>query len=90
MYLSSILREKFQVITALQPWDVAQLHLLVYKIPPLKANEGHRANDWGDLADPLWKGRLRIVEKAGNAVLLFEDSQTGELVIRQVEPQPLH
>ncbi|KAN0077127.1 Protein of unknown function (DUF1681) domain containing protein [Tylopilus felleus] len=54
----------------------------VYKIPPLKANEGHRANDWGDLADPLWKGRLRIVEKAGTAVLLFEDSQTGELFAR--------
>ncbi|KAF8447776.1 hypothetical protein L210DRAFT_3527164 [Boletus edulis BED1] len=50
----------------------------VYKIPALKANEGHRANDWGDLADPLWKGRLRIVEKAGKAVLLFEDSHIGE------------
>ncbi|KAF8559738.1 adaptin ear-binding coat-associated protein 1 NECAP-1 [Imleria badia] len=48
----------------------------VYKIPSLKANEGHRANDWGDLANPLWKGRLRIVEKAGGAILLFEDSQT--------------
>ncbi|KAG8217678.1 hypothetical protein J3R82DRAFT_5831 [Butyriboletus roseoflavus] len=54
----------------------------VYKIPSLKANEGHRANDWGNLADPLWKGRLRIVERAGNAVLLFEDSQTGELFAR--------
>lgn len=57
---------------------------LVYKIPPLKANEGHRANDWGDLADPLWKGRLRIIEKAGSAVLLFEDSQTGELAVDRV------
>lgn len=28
----------------------------VYKIPPLKTNEGHRAQDWGDLAKPLWKG----------------------------------
>ncbi|KAF8136535.1 adaptin ear-binding coat-associated protein 1 NECAP-1, partial [Boletus edulis] len=54
----------------------------VYKIPALKANEGHRANDWGDLADPLWKGRLRIVEKAGKAVLLFEDSHIGELFAR--------
>ncbi|KAI9571377.1 hypothetical protein HD554DRAFT_2017061 [Boletus coccyginus] len=56
----------------------------VYKIPPLKANEGHRANDWGDLADPLWKGRLRIVEKAGSATLLFEDSQTGKLAVGQM------
>lgn len=78
------------MITALQFWDVAQVQPLVYKIPPLKANEGHRANDWGDLADPLWKGRLRIVEKAGNAVLLFEDSQTGKPVVRQVEPRSLH
>ncbi|KAL5529489.1 hypothetical protein ACEPAG_5474 [Sanghuangporus baumii] len=50
----------------------------VYKIPPLKANEGHRAQDWGDLASPLWKGRLRIVEKS-NVMLLFEDATTGEL-----------
>ncbi|KAF9246353.1 hypothetical protein BU15DRAFT_40155 [Melanogaster broomeanus] len=49
----------------------------VYRIPPLKANEGHRANDWGDLAKPLWKGRLRIVEKSHNAALLFEDAQTA-------------
>ncbi|TFK54650.1 adaptin ear-binding coat-associated protein 1 NECAP-1 [Heliocybe sulcata] len=51
----------------------------VYKIPPLKANEGHRANDWGDLANPLWKGRLRIVEKGSGVMMYFEDPQTGEL-----------
>ncbi|GLB34788.1 putative adaptin ear-binding coat-associated protein 1 NECAP-1 [Lyophyllum shimeji] len=51
----------------------------VYKIPPLKANEGHRANEWGDLAQPLWKGRLRIIEKSQGVALQFEDSQTGEL-----------
>ncbi|KAI6036426.1 hypothetical protein BKA83DRAFT_128618 [Pisolithus microcarpus] len=51
----------------------------VYKIPPLRVNEGHRANDWGDLANPLWKGRLRIVETKKNAALKFEDSQTGTL-----------
>ncbi|OAX40271.1 adaptin ear-binding coat-associated protein 1 NECAP-1 [Rhizopogon vinicolor AM-OR11-026] len=54
----------------------------VYKIPHLKANEGHRANDWGDLAKPLWKGRLRIIEKSSGAVLMFEDAQTGELFAR--------
>lgn len=51
----------------------------VYKIPPLKVNEGHRANEWGDLAQPLWKGRLRIIEKSSSAALYFEDAQTGEL-----------
>ncbi|KAF9013947.1 hypothetical protein BDQ17DRAFT_1341784 [Cyathus striatus] len=48
----------------------------VYKIPPLKANEGHRANEWGDLANPLWKGRLRILENSQGAKLQFQDAQT--------------
>jgi len=61
----------------------------VYKIPPLKANEGHRAGDWGDLAQPLWKGRLRFIEKGSTgAALLFEDGTTGELFAR-AEYDPL-
>jgi len=51
----------------------------VYKIPPLKANEGHRAQEWGDLSQPLWKGRMRIVEKSTSVYLIFEDAQSGEL-----------
>ncbi|TFK76359.1 adaptin ear-binding coat-associated protein 1 NECAP-1 [Pluteus cervinus] len=51
----------------------------VFKIPPLKANEGHRATEWGDLGQPLWKGRLRVIEKSQGATLQFEDAQTGEL-----------
>ncbi|KAI0303556.1 hypothetical protein B0F90DRAFT_1712027 [Multifurca ochricompacta] len=51
----------------------------VYRIPPLKANEGHRAQEWGDLNQPLWKGRMRIVEKSNSVSLLFEDAQSGEL-----------
>ncbi|TFK42459.1 hypothetical protein BDQ12DRAFT_676233 [Crucibulum laeve] len=54
----------------------------VYKIPPLKVNEGHRANEWGDLAQPLWKGRLRIIENSKGVALHFEDAQTGELFAR--------
>jgi len=61
---------------------------LVYKIPPLTANEGHRANNWGDLACPLWKGRLRIIENSKGAALHFEDAQTGELFAR-AEYDPL-
>ncbi|KAH7911415.1 hypothetical protein BJ138DRAFT_1238440 [Hygrophoropsis aurantiaca] len=60
----------------------------VYKIPPLKVNEGHRANDWGDLAQPLWKGRLRFIEKSNTSALLFEDISTGELFAR-AEYNPL-
>ncbi|KAF8077776.1 adaptin ear-binding coat-associated protein 1 [Lyophyllum atratum] len=59
----------------------------VYKIPPLKANEGHRANEWGDLAQPLWKGRLRIIEKSQGAALQFEDGQTG-LVFAKADYDP--
>ncbi|KAI0723926.1 adaptin ear-binding coat-associated protein 1 NECAP-1 [Cerioporus squamosus] len=51
----------------------------VYKIPPLKANEGHRAQEWGDLGNPLWKGRLRIIERSSGVSLQFEDATTGEL-----------
>jgi hypothetical protein len=56
----------------------------VYKIPPLKVNEGHRANDWGDLAQPLWKGRLRIIEKSSGTALHFEDGTTGMSISESV------
>ena len=49
----------------------------MYRIPPLKANEGYRAQEWGDLSQPLWKGRMRIVEKSNTVSLVFEDAQTG-------------
>jgi len=51
----------------------------VFKIPPLKANEGHRAQEWGDLGQPLWKGRIRIIERSKGVALQFEDATTGEL-----------
>ncbi|KAJ3488977.1 hypothetical protein NLI96_g2459 [Meripilus lineatus] len=51
----------------------------VYKIPPLKANEGHRAQEWGDLGQPLWKGRIRIIERSKGVAMQFEDATTGEL-----------
>lgn len=49
----------------------------VFKIPPLKKNEGHRAQEWGDLGNPLWKGRLRIIEKGTDVSIKFEDPTTG-------------
>lgn len=55
--------------------------LAVYRIPPLNVNEGYRANDWGDLAAPLWKGRLRILENSKGAALQLEDPQTGPHVL---------
>jgi len=55
---------------------------LVFKIPPLKKNEGHRAQEWGDLGNPLWKGRLRIIEKGADTNIMFEDPNTGTLPCR--------
>lgn len=52
----------------------------MFKIPPLKKNEGHRAQEWGDLGSPMWKGRMRIIEKSAGVNLNFEDPNTGELV----------
>lgn len=50
---------------------------IVFKIPPLKKNEGHRAQEWGDLAQPLWKGRLRIIERSSGVSIQFEVPNTG-------------
>ena len=66
----SVVRATFQLLTLAT--------YLVYKIPPLKANEGHRAQEWGDLANPLWKGRLRIIERSKGVAIQFEDATTGE------------
>jgi len=54
----------------------------VYQIPPLNTNEGYRANDWGDLSNPLWKGRLRITQNSKGATIHLDDSQTGESFAR--------
>ncbi|KAF8623554.1 hypothetical protein AX15_006325 [Amanita polypyramis BW_CC] len=56
----------------------------VFKIPPLRVNEGHRASDWGDLGNPLWKGRLRIIERSEGVTIQFEDASTGELFAKTV------
>ena len=48
-------------------------------MPPLRSNEGYRATEWGDLAQPMWKGRMRIVETSKGVTIQLEDSQTGSL-----------
>jgi len=49
----------------------------VYKVPPLKSTEGHRANDWGNLSEPIWKGRLRIIETSTGVMIRLEDGNSG-------------
>ncbi|KZS89993.1 adaptin ear-binding coat-associated protein 1 NECAP-1, partial [Sistotremastrum niveocremeum HHB9708] len=51
----------------------------VFKVPPLKSNEGRRATEWGDLSNPVWKGRMRIIEKSSGAFIRLEDPSTGDL-----------
>ncbi len=77
---SFTLAAKFQVCQVLSnsSRSDSSCHRTVYKIPPLKANEGHRAQEWGDLAQPLWKGRIRIIERGSSVALQFEDAMTGE------------
>jgi len=50
----------------------------VYKIPPLKNESGHRANDW-DVNKWLWSGRLRIAARDAKLTIYLEDAQTGAL-----------
>ncbi|KAG8821490.1 hypothetical protein FRC17_009802 [Serendipita sp. 399] len=49
----------------------------VYRVPPMESMDGYKAADWG-LESPLWKGRIRVVEKeSSGVVILLEDGQTG-------------
>ncbi|SCV72794.1 BQ2448_4331 [Microbotryum intermedium] len=55
----------------------------VYRIPPRTSTEGYRAANWGDMGAPLWRGRLRVVEKGSGTpstcAIRLEDGDTGEL-----------
>ncbi|GAA5850698.1 hypothetical protein JCM8547_009062 [Rhodosporidiobolus lusitaniae] len=55
----------------------------VYSIPPRTSNAGYRAAEWGEMTEPMWRGRLRVLEKGAEAptkcFLNLEDKETGEL-----------
>lgn len=50
----------------------------VYKIPPLRSESGHRANDW-DVNKWLWQGRARVAAAGNKLSLYLEDAETGAL-----------
>jgi hypothetical protein len=52
--------------------DFRAQECFVYKIPPLKNESGHRANDW-DVNKWLWSGRLRIAAKGDELTVYLED-----------------
>ncbi|KAG9015280.1 hypothetical protein FRB93_012979 [Tulasnella sp. JGI-2019a] len=49
--------------------------VMVYKVPPRSSNAGYRAEGWGDLSNPLWKGRMRILETS-KCTIRLEDPST--------------
>jgi len=49
----------------------------VYRVPPRTTAAGYRAGDWGDMSQPLWSGRLRVVEHAETCEIRLEDGTTG-------------
>ncbi|CBN75724.1 conserved unknown protein [Ectocarpus siliculosus] len=53
--------------------------VFVYRVPPLRASSGHRAEEWG-LANPVFTGVLKIAQ-VGNAccLRLFKPPPEGEL-----------
>ncbi|KAF8935188.1 Adaptin ear-binding coat-associated protein 2 [Dissophora ornata] len=51
----------------------------VYKVPPLSSSRGHKAADWGDVDEPLWRGRLRIIAQGKKCFIRLEDGKTGDL-----------
>ncbi|KAF9174943.1 Adaptin ear-binding coat-associated protein 2 [Mortierella sp. AD011] len=51
----------------------------VYKVPPLASSRGHRAQDWGNVEEPLWRGRLRVIAVGKKCFIRLEDGRTGEL-----------
>ncbi|EJD53141.1 adaptin ear-binding coat-associated protein 1 NECAP-1 [Auricularia subglabra TFB-10046 SS5] len=58
----------------------------VYKIPPRTKNEGYKAQEWGDLAAPLWKGRLRLIELSKGVTIQLEDATTGKYAVFAQSP----
>ncbi|KMS93301.1 hypothetical protein BVRB_032860, partial [Beta vulgaris subsp. vulgaris] len=49
--------------------------VFVFKVPPLTSAQGYRAADWDK--EPLWTGRLRIVRKGSQAMVLLEHTDKG-------------
>ena len=54
---------------------VRQCH--VYRVPPRTSAAGYRAAEWGDASQPLWTGRMRVLEHADTCEIRLEDGQTG-------------
>ncbi|CAN0539343.1 unnamed protein product, partial [Ectocarpus sp. 12 AP-2014] len=54
--------------------------VFVYRVPPLRASSGHRAEEWG-LANPVFTEGVLKIAQVGNAccLRLFKPPPEGEL-----------
>lgn len=52
-------------------------YVTVYKVPTRTTLAGYKAQEWGDLAEPLWKGRMRIIETSKICAIRLEDANSG-------------
>lgn len=50
----------------------------IYKIPPLKNESGHRANDW-NVNEWLWQGALKVTSKGNTLIIVLHDPKTFEI-----------
>ena len=50
----------------------------VYQIPPLKNENGHRANDW-DVNKWLWSGAVKVTSKGNVLNIILHTPETGEI-----------
>ena len=50
----------------------------IYKIPPLRNESGHRANDW-NVNEWLWQGALKVVSKGNTLIVILHDPKTFEV-----------
>lgn len=52
--------------------------VFIYQLPPRVSNRAVRAADW-NLANPDWRGRMRIIAKGEKCFIKLEDRISGEL-----------
>lgn len=52
--------------------------VFVFKIPPRTSMKSYRAADW-NLNEPQWSGRMRMVAKGNECIIILEDKVNGNL-----------
>eukprot|EP01086_Lenisia_limosa_P001372 TRINITY_DN12569_c0_g1_i1.p1 TRINITY_DN12569_c0_g1~~TRINITY_DN12569_c0_g1_i1.p1 ORF type:complete len:268 (-),score=52.81 TRINITY_DN12569_c0_g1_i1:8-811(-) len=61
----------------------------VYKIPPRTTADGYKAQDWG-VSNFLWSGKLKVVAKGDDCVVILLDKNNGSEFARAPIPNDPH